>query len=285
METAPPTLPLSAPDPVPRLLRDLVHERTGVYFEDGRLPTLLEKLRDRVLARGCRSYLDYYYVLRYDETGRDEWRRVQDAFSVQETYFWREADQIHALVDRILPAWFKDGRSAPLRIWSAACATGEEPYSIVMALVEKGWGGHPIEVVASDASETALERARGGIFRERSFRVLSPALRARYFEPAPGGLRLDPAIMARVSFRQINLASPEQVALFANSPVIYCRNVFIYFSPRSIARVLASFARHMPTGGHLFVGASESLLKITDDFELQQLGGAFVYRRKPSPGE
>ena len=272
-----------APEPVPRLLRDLVHERTGVYFDDERLPGLLEKLEERVVARGCHSYLDYYYILKYDEASGEEWRRVQDAFSVQETYFWRESDQLRALIDRIVPDWFADGRRLPLRIWSAACATGEEPYSIVMALKEAGWGEYPIEVVASDASEAALAKARAGIYRERSFRALPQNLRERYFAPAAGGHQLDSSVMARVSFRQINLAAPDQTAAFANSPVIFCRNVFIYFSAASTSRVLASFARHMPAGGHLFVGASESLIKLTNEFDLMQIGSAFVYRRMPAP--
>lgn len=271
-----------APEPVPRLLRDLVHERTGIFFEDSRLGSLLEKLHDRVHENGCNSYLDYYYILKYEEKGPDEWRRLMDAFSVQETYFWRENDQLTALVDEIVPAWFAAGANkAPLRIWSAACATGEEPYSIVIALRERGWGAHPIEIFASDASEAALAKARLGIYRERSFRTLPPELRARYFTTVPGGMRLDPEIMARVSFHQVNLADPEQTSWLAAAPVIYCRNVFIYFSAASISRVLASFARQMPDGGNLFVGASESLLKLTDDFELLQLGSAFVYRRKP----
>lgn len=271
-----------APEPVPRLLRDLVHERTGIFFEDGRLGSLLDKLHDRVLENGCKSYLDYYYILKYEEKGPGEWRRLMDAFSVQETYFWRESDQLTSLVEEIVPAWFAGGANeAPLRIWSAACATGEEPYSIVIALRERGWGSHPIEIFASDASEAALARARLGLYRERSFRAMPPDLRARYFTPAVGGMQLDPGIMTRVSFRQINLAAAEQISPLAAAPVIFCRNVFIYFSPASISRVLASFAREMPDGGNLFVGASESLLKLTDDFELLQLGGAFVYRRKP----
>lgn len=272
---------LPAPDPVPRLLRDLVHERTGIFFEDDRLAGLLEKLHDRAVSQGCASYLDYYYILKYDARAPLEWRRVLDAFSVQETYFWREDDQLRALTEHILPAWFGPGRGGPLRIWSAACATGEEPYSIMMAIREAGWDGHPIEIVASDASETALAKARLGVYRERSFRALPLALREKYFTPVPGGLQLDAGIMARVGFHQVNLADPAQAGAFASSPVVYCRNVFIYFSPASIARVVAGIAQRMPPGGHLFVGASESLLKLTDDFELQQLGGAFVYRRRP----
>src|SRR5690606_17925333 len=160
------------------------------YFETDRFDTMLDKLRDRAVALGCRSYLDYYYMLKYEEHGPDEWLRVMDAFSVQETYFWRELAQIRALVDHVVPAWF--GRcSRPLDIWSAACATGEEPYSIAIALREAGWSHHPITIHASDASEAALEKARAGVYRERSFRALPPDLRALYFDPpAPEGSRL-----------------------------------------------------------------------------------------------
>src|SRR4051794_26516374 len=142
--------PPVAPEPIPRLLRDLVHERTGIYFESDRFDTLLEKLQPRLTASGCRSYLDYYYILKYEENGPDEWRRVMDAFSVQETYFWREMDQVRALVDVVVPQWFAN-HTTPLRIWSAACATGEEPYTIAIALQDAGWGDRPIEIVASDA--------------------------------------------------------------------------------------------------------------------------------------
>src|SRR5688572_237466 len=170
------------PEAVPKLLRDLIHERTGLFFESEHFDTLLEKLQPRVLAHGCRSYLDYYYILKYDEKGADEWRRVMDAFSVQETYFWREVDQVRALVDVVVPQWFTR-HATPLRIWSAACATGEEPYTIAIALAEAGWSDRPIEILASDASEAALEKARAGFYRERSFRALPPGLREKYFTP------------------------------------------------------------------------------------------------------
>jgi len=271
--------PISLQDPVVRLLRDLVHERTGILFETGRFDTMLEKLEVRAAAHGCHSYLEYYYFLKYDEKAAEEWRRVMDAFSVQETYFWREIDQIRALVDHIVPQWFSDG-SRPLRIWSAACASGEEPYSIAIALREGGWAKYPIEILASDASEAALARARARLYRDRSFRALPAALREKYFERGADGFRLRPEIAARVEFRWANLLALEELPEAAAVDVIFCRNVFIYFSPIAIARVAASFARRMPAQGRLFVGASESLLRLTDEFELQEIGGAFVYVRK-----
>ena len=273
---APPPIP--APDPVPRLLRDLVHDRTGVFFEEERFDTLLEKLEPRVRFFECATYLDYYYILKYEEKGPDEWKRVMDAFSVQETYFWRELDQIRALVDYIVPEWFKT-RASPLRIWSAACATGEEPYSIAIALRENGWGEHPIEINATDGSEAALAKARGGVYRERSFRALPATLRDKYFRAEIGGFRLDPIVSSRVNFHWANLVDAESIRPFAASDVIFCRNVFIYFSPGSIARVLDTFSAAMPPEGRLFVGTSESLLKLTNAFDLDELGGAFVYVR------
>lgn len=272
--------PAFAPEPLPQLLRDLIHERTGLFFEPERFDTLLEKLRPRAVAHGCRSYLDYYYILKYEEKGPDEWRRVMDAFSVQETYFWREMDQVRALVDRFVPQWFAQHRR-PLRIWSAACASGEEPYTLAIALKEAGWGGHPIEIVASDASEAALEKARTAFYRERSFRALPLELREKYFVPAEGGYQLRPEITSRVTFHRANLVAEPEIAPLARAAAVFCRNVFIYFSPASISRVVDMFAEHMPAQGHLFVGASESLLKLTSDFELTELGGAFVYVRKP----
>src|SRR5579871_1502855 len=143
--------PIGIPDSVPRLLRDLVHDTTGIFFETDKVDLMLEKIEPRVRERGCRSFLDYFYILKYDADNGEEWRRLIEAFSVQETYFWREYDQIAALVDHIVPEWFK-GSTKPLRIWSAACASGEEPYSIAMALKEAGWDHLPIEILASDAN-------------------------------------------------------------------------------------------------------------------------------------
>jgi chemotaxis protein methyltransferase CheR len=269
---------LSVPDGVPLLLRDLIHDRTGIFFEPGNFDALLDKLRDRAVHHGCQSYLDYYYILKYEEHGHDEWLRVMDAFSVQETYFWRELSQIRALINRVVPAWFRNS-PARLQIWSAACASGEEPYSIVIALLEAGLGHLPIDVCASDASEAALAKARHGLYRERSFRALPLELQQRYFRRVPEGWQLVPDVMRRVTFQRANLIETAEIGSLAASPVIFCRNVFIYFSVDAIRRTIATFADRMPSGGHLFVGASESLLKLTSDFELSELDDAFVYVR------
>ena len=272
---------ITAPAGISVLLRDLIHERTGLYFEDERLDTMLDKLQDRARACNCSSYLDYYYILKYDEHGQAEWLRVMDAFSVQETYFYREFSQIRTLVEDLVPAWFEQS-SRPFRIWSAACASGEEPYSISMALVEAGWGHHPIRIFASDASEAALDRATQAVYRERSFRSFPPALRQRYFSETPEGARLNRDLLLPVTFQRANLAIEEDVLPLASAEALFCRNVFIYFSQRAIERTVNYFGRTMPEGGHLFIGASESLLKLNTPFDLRDINGAFAYVRRPA---
>ena len=259
------------------LLRDLIHERTGLFYEDSKIDLLTDKLSPLVIERGFQSFLDYYYLLKYDGEAEQEWKRVMDALSVQETYFWREMDQIHALVNTIVPEYFSSHQQ-PLRIWSAACATGEEPLSIAMALNEKGWFERaPIEIYASDASAAAIERARSGRYRSRSFRNLPVSLRDKYFTEENGLLRVSPALHEKVHWANANLLAESEVSLFASAPVIFCRNVFIYFSEKAIQKTVSLFAERMAEPGYLFVSASESLLKLTMQFQFQEINGAFAY--------
>jgi chemotaxis protein methyltransferase CheR len=267
---------LRVPEGIPGLLRDLIHDRTGIFFEDSRMDLLLAKLEPLARERGCASFLDYYYALKDNDRG--EWDRAWEALSVQETYFFREVAQVNTLIDKIIPEWFQK-TSLPFRIWSAACATGEEPYTIAMALVEKGFDSYPIEIFASDASPAALEKAQRGIYREKSFRSLSPALRQKYFQSVAGGSQLSPEIMKRVKFSRVNLLELGEVSPVARVQAIFCRNVFIYFSRHSIRQTVAMMAAKMSPGAHLFVGASESLLRLTTDFDLKEIEGALVYVR------
>lgn len=261
---------------VPQLLRDLIHDRTGLFFEDSRMDYLIEKLEPGAQARGFHSLLDYYYALK--ENQRGEWDQAWEALSVQETYFGREMSQINTLVQVIIPNWFQKSPQ-PFRIWSAACATGEEPYTISMALAEAGMSALPVQIIATDASLLALEKAHRGIYRDRSFRGLPEGLREKYFERVPEGWKISEELKARVSFERANLFEPGEVARFARVPAMFCRNVFIYFSRHAIRQTVAMVAAKMPPGGNLFVGASESLLRLTTDFELKEIAGALVYVR------
>lgn len=264
------------------ILRDLIHDRTGVIYETDRSDLLAERMAPLVVERGFRSFLDLYYLLKYDEAAALEaWPEVMDALSVPETYFWREIDQIRAVVCHVVPALVRRG-AFPIRIWSAPCASGEEPLTIAMALAEAGWFDRvPIEIHGSDGSPAAIAKAREARYRPRSMRALPPVLAEKYFN-ADGGTFVPCDELARriTSWSVVNLMVQEDVAPYARSPIVFCRNAFIYFSPQAIKRVVEQFGALMPAPGYLCVGASESLLSVTRTFQLEEIDRAFVYVKR-----
>jgi len=271
------------PVPVFVILRDLIHDRTGLHYADDKRNLLADKLADRVRERARGSFLDYYYHLKYEAAGEDEWPRLRDALATPETFFWREADHLRTLVEYYLPHFVAQGRPTTLRIWSAACASGEEPLSIAMALDEAGWFQRiPIAIHASDASPAAIAKARRGAYRERSLRSLPERLRQRYFRRLGGEWVIAEDLRSRIEWSIANLVHVGEIESLASASVVFCRNVFIYFSPAAIQKVVAVLARKMPPGGWLLLGAAESIHQMTDQFELRELDGSFVYV-KPDP--
>jgi chemotaxis protein methyltransferase CheR len=260
---------------VTQVLRDLIHQRLGLYYEASQFDQIADRLAPLIVARGLGSFMDYYYFLKYSED-HEEWSKVMDALAVQETYFWREIDQLRAVVDCVVPEIARRDKS--LKIWSVPCATGEEPLTLAMLLEEAGWFDRlPIELLASDASRVAIARAREGSYGQRSFRNLPAAMHEKYFVAHDHRWTVRPDLHRRVSYDVVNLVEEQEVSRHATAPVIVCRNVFIYFSEESIRRALGIFERAMPVPGYLCVGAAESLLRRTVAFELQDIGGAFMY--------
>jgi len=262
------------------LLRDLIARRVGIHFSDDKRDLLGDKLADLLASLGMTSYLDYYYLLRYDTAAEEHWSELADRLAVPETYFWRQPEQILALADVVAPRVFAAHPTVPLRIWSAACCSGEEPISIMIALAEAGLlHRHPITMLASDASEAMLERARRGVYGERSFRALPSDLRERYFQPEGARWRVDPRVHESIRWTRANLVDHDVVRELAAVDVVFCRNVLIYFSDDTVRQVARSIAEGLPDDGYLFLGASESLTRLATDFELAEIGGAFVYQK------
>lgn len=271
---------LRIPERTLELLRDLIAAQVGVHFDNGRLDILRDRIVPLAVERGFDSLLDYYYLLKYDAAAGVEWRRVMDALSVQETYFWREADHFTALARAIVPGLINRQRQT-IRIWSIPCASGEEPLSIAMALSEAGlFQSAHIEIHASDASEAALAKAGTRRYGKRSFRQLPAALREKYFtrHSEKEEWTVAPALFERVaSWSRVNLVNHVEMSSLASCDVIFCRNVFIYFTPAGVREVAMNFARFMPSPGYLCVGSAESLLKSGAGFDMQEIGGAYVY--------
>jgi len=260
------------------ILRDIIHERAGIFFDDDKRDLLADKLSSRISDLGFTSFLDYYYLLKYGPSAEAEWSNTLDALSVPETYFWREIGQIEALSEVILPEYVTAHPGKLVEIWCAACATGEEPLTIAMVLEEGGWFDRAaIKIHASDASAAAVAKARRGIYRERSFRSIPKSLQDKYFSRVGDGWQISSVLASRVTYSRANLLSSAELEPFEHAAFVFCRNVFIYFSFEAMNRVVRHLARKMHRPGYLFVGASESLLRLTTDFELKTARNAFVY--------
>ena len=271
---------LRIPERTVELLRELINSTCGIYYDDARVDLLRDRLVPLAIERGFDSLLDYYYLLKYDAGGALEWPRVMDALSVQETYFWRESDQFRALTTTIVPQLIEQGRHL-IRIWSIPCATGEEPLSIAMALEEAGaFRQAAFQIHASDASAAALAKAAQRRYGRRSFRQLPEDLRDKYFTRAADREEwtVSQELFNRVtSWSRLNIMSPAESASLATCDVIFCRNLFIYFTPVSVLDVVTRLGAAMPSPGFLCVGAAESLLRLSTVFDLKDLGGAYVY--------
>jgi chemotaxis protein methyltransferase CheR len=261
-----------------RLLRDLINQSCGIDYGSDKMELLADKLSGRVVDLGLQSFEEYYFYLRYDPSGSEEWRHMVDSITVNETYFMREPDQMKALVDLVLPRAM-EGRIQPqFTIWSAACASGEEPYSLAMLLLERGWA-RGVRVIGTDISERVLERARRAAYGARSLRAMPAHLSERYLQRESENWRVVPEVREMVSFRHLNLLDDTAMLSVRGIDAIFCRNVFIYFDQRSVQKVVSGFYSALNPGGHLFVGAAESLLRVTSEFELVELGGAFAYAK------
>jgi len=264
-----------------RLLSGLIEERLGIRYDEPKFDILGDRIESLLSERGVPSILDYYYRLKYDERG-EELPFLIDALSVPETYFWREPEHFRVLVDTMVPQIVESFPGEPLRIWCAACATGEEPLTIAMALKESGWMDRiPVEIHATDASPRAISIAKAGLYRERSFRQTSPERRERYFKQSGKLWKVNPCLHERIRWDVANLMCESDIARFAAVSIIFCRNVFIYFSPAAILSTVERFARLMRDPGYLFVGIAESLMKLTLAFRPVEISGAFFYMRNP----
>jgi chemotaxis protein methyltransferase CheR len=268
------------------LLAELILDRTGIVFGPGQMDLLADKLAPLIAESGMHSAMDYYYLLRYDPQGQAEWERVQTVLAVNETYFWREVEQILAVANTLAPKILSERPGAILRIWHAACATGEEPYSMAIALEEAGcFQTGKVQIIATDFNVQAIEQARAGLYRLRSFRAIPKSIQDRYFtKKSETQYRIAPFVQERVQFQYLNLLDAAAMARMRGFDIIFCRNVFIYFSDDAIRETVEKFDEGLNADGTLFVAAAESLLRITNRFDLVEIANAFGYQKRVGRG-
>lgn len=268
------------------LFTEYIEQHSGIHIDESRLDTLRISLVTRATRFGLRSFEGYFELLSADEA---EFQELMSLLTINETSFFRFPAQFEALRSKVVPEILK-GRSAAmrtLRVWSAGCSTGEEPYSIAMTLLESGIEslGYRIEVLGTDVSSVALERARQGLYPPRALLNIPSDIIERYFEPTASGHQVRPRLRDAVTFRYQNLIKePYPTALLGGWDIIFCRNVTIYFRLESTKRVLQNLFESLNPGGYLFIGHSETLTGINDRFETVDVDGVFLHRKPMSPG-
>jgi chemotaxis protein methyltransferase CheR len=256
----------------------LVEQRLGLHSDPGQREELVRLLSERSASSGVEAYLSQLA----SSSSQAEWKTLAERLTVGETYFLRHPAQLEALVSKVLPSLVQPGRQ-PLRVLCAGCSTGEEPYSIALLCREQGTvDASLLRVLGIDVNPRAIAHARRARYSPWSLRSVTGALRERWFQRAPEGFLLRPAVRDQVLFEERNLL--EEAPAFwapASFHVILCRNVMLYFPPEVIRRIIARMAQALVPGGYLFLGPSETLRGISDSFDLVRSADAFYYRRKP----
>jgi chemotaxis protein methyltransferase CheR len=271
-----------------RLLRDLIHEKYGLFFDDNQRASLRARLLGRLASRGLRSFEDYFHELRFAPDRADELDSMVSHLTNNETYFYREGPQLNVFADHVLRQT-KERKSRTgertLRLLSAGCSTGEEAYTLAMIVFDSGqfFWNWDVQVVGLDVDPLALEKARRGVYFHNSFRSVSPALVERHFVRAGAGHVVKDGIRRLVQFRKGNILERESYDALAPLDAVLCRNVLIYFSDAAIRRTVEHFHELLAPGGFLLLGHAESLSRITAAFVPIRFKGAMIYE-KPQPG-
>jgi len=264
-----------------RLLRDLIHEHAGLYFREDMQFLLERRLAPRLRMLGLASYAEYHRFLCFDSQKAGELEVAIEALTTNETYFFREPDQLRSFSEDILPA-LSAARTMDrrVRIWSAGCSSGEEAFTAAILLRSSGlFAGWDVGVLGSDIARRVLAVARAGCYGPHAFRGVEAEAMIRWFRPAGDRWAVDDSVRSIVSFARINLLDDAAVDQVDAMDCIFCRNVLIYFDMPARRRVLASLHRRLRPGGYLLLGHSESLLNVTADFEMAHLNGGLAYRK------
>lgn len=268
---------LALTPPLFAIFSSLIEERVGLCYTLQDETVLASKLSLRALERGFSTLLDYYYFLRYDAGSESEFEALVNALVVNETFFFRELAPLSVLISDFVAPLVAGGKK--VRIWCAACSTGEEPLTIAMLLEQRGLLG-TVELIASDISSAALAKARSGEYGRRSLRtVAAPELCEKWLTVREQGVTVDPALARAISWRQLNLLDEAGVAAIGVVDFIVCRNVLIYFRDVTASRVVSGLAQQLRPGGALLVGISESLLRFGTSLECEETSGVFLYRK------
>ena len=263
-------------------IRNLIYQSAGIFQADNKLRILEDRCQKRMQALGVTSLREYYDCLTSRPMHRAELLSLLTEITIGETHFFRNRPQLDGIRNIILPqilAARSKLNTRQIRIWSAGCSTGEEPYTLAIMLLEeasllKGW---TFEVLATDINERSIAVAKAGSYGEHSIRNLNPYLLNKYFDRSKHCFLLKPAVKEKVCFSSLNLLDNARMALVKPVDLILCCNVLIYFDVESKKKVIGHFRSGLLPHGYLFLGHAESLFGIAREFHLVHLPSATAY--------
>jgi len=271
------------------LFQELLIEKSGLCFDEGRSQSLHFALWQRLQHRGYDSYREYYNLLKFHPEGQFEIRELLDLITIGETYFFRNKAQFDVLMKFVLPEIMKKkvhSQDKCLRIWSAGCSSGDEAYSIAIAIMEvvpsyKDWN---ISILGTDINRNGLARAKEGIYNKKSIAHLPEEYLGKYFNTRGATYILDPYVKELVQFEYHNLVKDPLIhEKMQTVDILFCRNVTIYFDNKITKRVLENFYNCLTEDGYLFLGHTETLWQVTKKFERVEFPQTFIYRKRVGP--
>ncbi|MDR3462967.1 MAG: protein-glutamate O-methyltransferase CheR [Beijerinckiaceae bacterium] len=259
---------------------DFLYRRTGMAYGETKRYFIERRIADRMAAARSPSVQSYLAQLRSDDS---ESELFINSFTINETYFYREEHQLRCLGRSLMPELIASRKAGDLvRIWSIPCATGEEPYSIAIWLLEN-WplvDAYHIEIIGSDIDTQVLAAASTGNYGERALSQLPANVVEQYFEnPRDGNRRILQDIRESVKFTQVNLMNSRDMAAQGRFDVVFCRNVLIYFDEISRQDASQNLYDALNPGGFICLGHAESMMRITNQFAVRRFEDAIVYQR------
>lgn len=259
----------------------LIYKKTGLHYEYNKKYYVHKRIEKRAELLEFSSLSEYFVMLKYAEDSQEFDQLIND-LTVNETYFFRDFPQLRNFAEDVLPLFEKqnEGRKK-IKIWSAACSTGEEPYTLSIILQEMldNYDEWEVQIIASDINTDVLQFAKMGIYDSRTVRDVPPEYLEKYFTKRNDKYLINLNVRKPVTFKRINLMDENDMGNVLGCDYIFCRNCLIYFNDESRKEVLANFYKSLNPGGFIFLGHSESVGRISSAYKVQRIGDTIVYSR------
>jgi len=266
-------------------VRDFIFKETGIFYESKKDSYLKTRVCQRIAETGCENFQKWFHNLVFGSRDGEALNLIEN-LTVNETYFFRDFPQLRGFAEEVLPVYLekkRKNRDYNLKLWSAACSTGEEPYTLSIILREmiEDFDLWDVRIEATDIDRRVLRHARLGLYGDRSMKDTPLPYRAKYFRKTAEGWQVLPSVTEPVFFEQLNLMDRLAMRRRRGYDFIFCRNVLIYFNDSSRKRVVSALYDTLLPGGYIFLGHAESVGRITAAFILERMGDFLCYR-KPS---